>query len=253
MAFEKHLDYDQCALVRSDVTIADDNKLQFYLEEVYNSNRFDKQEMLTWEQQQTTTKTDYNLAQAYFKRIVKATNTYKQNAGGGTTGHNHYESTNQMANVGDEIRKYIQQLASTGAANTMDTANNVQMKEKLATMEAEIKKLTATIAAMTVKMSNNENRNPNIGIKRDGGRECVTRRPQMISLQNMGAYCHSHGFHPVGANHNSTTCKRKKDGHNSAATWTNRLGGNMCWPCAKRVAIKQHEHLTWKGKSAPTN
>jgi hypothetical protein len=61
-AFRKHLNDDQRAQVRSDVTIADDNKLQFYLEEIYDSNRFDKQEMLTWEQQPATTKTDYDLA-----------------------------------------------------------------------------------------------------------------------------------------------------------------------------------------------
>ncbi len=176
-----------------------------------------------WEQQPTATKTNYNLAQAYFKRIVKATDTYEQNAGGGMAGRNRYESANQMADVGNEIREYIQQLVSAGAANATDTADNAQTKEKLATMEAEIKKLTATIAAMTAKMSNNENRDPNIGANRDGGRERVTRRPQMTRLRNMGPYCHSHGFHPVGANHNSTTCNQKKDGHKSAATWTTAL------------------------------
>jgi hypothetical protein len=207
--------------------------------------------MLTWEQQPTTTKTDYNLVRAYFEHFLEATDTYEQNAGGGMAGRNCYESANQMADVGDEIRKYIQQLASAGAANATDTANNAQMKEKLATMEAEIKKLTATITAMTAKMSNNENRDPNIGTNRDGGRERVTRWPQMTSLQNMGAYCHLHGFHLVGANHDSTTCNRKKDGHNRAATWTNRLGSNMCWPCAKRVATKQHKHPTWKGNVVP--
>ncbi len=170
------------------------------------------------EQQPTATKTNYNLAQAYFECIVEATNTYEQNAGGGTAGRNRYESANQMADAGHKIHEYIQQLASAGAANATDTANNARMKEKLATMETEIKKLTATIAAMTAKMSNNENRNPNIGANRDGGRERVTRWPQMTRLRNMGTYCHSHGFHPVGANHNSTTCNWKKDGHNSAAT-----------------------------------
>jgi hypothetical protein len=59
-AFGKRLDDDQRSLVRSDVTIADDDKLQFYLEEIYDSNRFDKQEMLTWEQQPPAIKTDYN-------------------------------------------------------------------------------------------------------------------------------------------------------------------------------------------------
>ncbi len=169
------------------ITIADNDKLQFYLEEVYDSNCFDKQEMLTWEQQPTATKTNYDLARAYFECIVKATNTYEQNAGGGMAGRNCYESANQMADIGDEICKYIQQLASAGAANATDTADNAQTKEKLATMEPEIKKLTATIAAMTTKMSNNENRDPNIGTNRDGGRERVTRRPQMTRLRNMGA------------------------------------------------------------------
>ncbi len=36
-AFGKRLDDDHSALVRSDVTIADDDKLQFYLEEIYDS------------------------------------------------------------------------------------------------------------------------------------------------------------------------------------------------------------------------
>ena len=76
-AFGKRLDNDQRALIRSDVTIADDDKLQFYLEEMYDSNRFDKQEMLTWEQQPVATKTDFQLARAYFEHLVKATDTYK--------------------------------------------------------------------------------------------------------------------------------------------------------------------------------
>jgi hypothetical protein len=60
-AFGKHLSNDQHALVRSDVTIAANNKLQFYLEEIYDSNCFDKQEILTWEQQPAATKMDYDL------------------------------------------------------------------------------------------------------------------------------------------------------------------------------------------------
>jgi hypothetical protein len=62
MAFGKRLNNDQRALVRLDVTIANNNKLQFYLEEIYDSNCFDKEEMLMWEQQPAATKTNYNLA-----------------------------------------------------------------------------------------------------------------------------------------------------------------------------------------------
>jgi hypothetical protein len=69
----------------------------------------------------------------------------------------------------------------------------------------------------------------------------------------MGAYCHSHGFHPVGTNHNSANCSWKKPEQNIAAIWTNHLSGNMFWPSAKQVAIEQQDHPTWKGKSALTN
>ena len=75
----------------------------------------------------------------------------------------------------------------------------------------------------------------------------------MATLRNMGAYCHSHGFHSVVHNHNSKTCTHKLDGHKDDATWTNRMEGNMYWPIAKRVAIEQQNDATWKGKAPPTN
>jgi hypothetical protein len=229
-AFGKRLNDDQHALVCSDITITNNNKLQFYLEEIYNSNCFNKQEMLTWEQQPAATKTNYNLAQAYFERIIKATNTYEQNMGGETAGHNCYKSTNQMANYGNEIREYIQQLASRGAANTTDNASNVQTKEKMTRMEAKIKKLTATIAAMAAKMTNNENRDPNGDANGGGGSNCMSRQPQMTKIRNMGAYCSSHGFHLVSANHNSANCSWKKPKHNIATTVPTALAAT-CFGC----------------------
>lgn len=45
-AFGKCLNDDQQALIWSDITIADDNKLQLHLKEIYESNKFDNQEML---------------------------------------------------------------------------------------------------------------------------------------------------------------------------------------------------------------
>ena len=241
--------------MRSDVTIADDDKLQFYLEEIYDSNRFDKQEMLTWERQPTATKTDFDLAKAHFEEIVNATDTYEQNAGGGTAGRNRYESANQMADYGDEIREYIQQLASASAANKVtDTAANVQTTNKLTTMEAEIKKLTATIASMATKLNGNPNPNPNgENINPNSGANKGSQWRQYKKRRNMGAYCSSHGFHPVGVKHDSVTCTRKKPEHKSTATWCNRLGGDMYWPNAYCVAVEQQEHPTWKGKEAPTN
>jgi hypothetical protein len=115
-------------LVRSNVTIADEDKLQFYLEEMYDSYHFDKNKMLDWDQQATATKTNYKLAKHYFEALVKATNTYKQNAGGGTAGQNKYKSANQLADCGDKIHYYITQIASAAAANN-DYAANTQTKD----------------------------------------------------------------------------------------------------------------------------
>jgi hypothetical protein len=94
-------------------------------------------------------------------------------------------------------------------------------------------KLTDIVAKLVLK----ENKNPNVGGggEKKGDRD---RRPQATKLRNMGAYCHSHGFHPVGAGHNSMTCSYKKAEHNTEATWEHRLEGDMYWPTAKRVAIE---------------
>jgi hypothetical protein len=191
--------------------------------------------MLRWEQQPATTKTDHDLARAYFERIVKATDTYEQNAGGGMAGCNCYESANQLAKYGNKIREYIQQLESAGTANATDKSVNVQTKEKLTTMEGKIKKLTATIAAMAAKMTNTENRDPNRGASTGGSSNRVSRQSQVKKIRNMGAYCSLHGFHPVGANHDSVTCRNewRKPEHNIAATWTNHLGGDTNWPSTK--------------------
>jgi hypothetical protein len=62
--------------MRSDITISDEDKLQFYLDQIYNSNIFDKAKMMEWEQKPSTTKTDYTRAKDHFEGRVKAHDTY---------------------------------------------------------------------------------------------------------------------------------------------------------------------------------
>ena len=211
--------------------------------------------MSTWEHQPTATKTDFDLAKAHFKEIINTTDTYEQNAGGGTAGRNRYESANQMAEHGDEISEYIQQPASASAANNAaDSAANIQTTNKLTTMEEEIKKLTATIASMANKFNNNPNPNPNgKNINPNNGANRGSQGRQFKKSRNMGAYCILHGFHPVGIKHDSVTCIYKKPEYKSEATWCNRLGGDMYWPNANCDKVEQQEHPAWKRKVAPTN
>ncbi len=246
-AFGKRLGDDQHALIWSDVMIADKDKLQFYLEQMYDSNHFDKSKMLAWEKQPTATKTDYDAAKNYFEALVKATDTYEMNAGGGTTGRNKYKSANQLADYGNEIWEYIAKIAGVSASS--QAANSDATTKQVAEMAAQIKALTEAVTQLAAMK---ENTNPN-ATRVNGGGNHEIRRPQRKKLRNMGEYCSSHGFHPVGAGHNSKTCRWQKEGHNTEATWNNQLGGNMFWPTATRVAIEQQDYPTWKGKLPPTN
>jgi hypothetical protein len=134
-----------------------------------------------------------------------------------------------MADHGDKIREYIQQLASASAANNAtNTAANIQTTDKLTMMEAEIKKLTATITSMATKINGNSNPNPNgKNINPNSGAREGRQGHPFKKLRNMGAYCSSHGFHPIGIKHNSVACIYKKPEHKSKATWCNRLRGDM--------------------------
>ena len=67
---------------------------------------------------------------------------------------------------------------------------------------------------------------------------------------NMGAYCSTHGHHPVGANHTSATCTNKRKGHNDLATANHRFGGSNFWPGLSRVKPSQQDHVSYKGKLA---
>jgi hypothetical protein len=100
--------------------------------------------------------------------------------------------------------------ASSQAANADATTKQV------AEMAAQIKALTE---AFTQLAATKENANPN-ATKGNGGGDRKSWQPQK-KKRNMGEYCSSHGFHPVGAGHNSKTCRWKKEGHNTEATWNN--------------------------------
>ncbi len=137
------------------------------------------------------------------------------NAGGGTTGGNKYESANQLANYGKEIWECIAKIAGVSASS--QAANADATTKQVAEMAAQIKALTE---AFTQLAATKENANPN-ATKGNGGGDRKIRQPQKKKLWNMGEYCSFHGFHPVGAGHNSKTCRWQKEGHNTEATWNN--------------------------------
>ena len=157
-----------------------------------------------------------------------------------------------MADIGDEIKDYIAKMVSASITNDDIIANMHEADKKketeMAEMSMQIKQLTTAVAKLASRgQQNMENNDPNKNRGRRGG---IVE--QMTKPRNMGGYCSTHGFHPIGLTHDSVTCQfKKKHEHNDAATWNNHLNGSTYWPKAILVAIKQQNHPTWKGKDKP--
>jgi hypothetical protein len=64
-------------------------------------------------------------------------------------GRNNYDNANNMANIGEEIKDYIANIASASITNNNAVANmckaNNSKDAKLTAMAAQIKQLTAAI------------------------------------------------------------------------------------------------------------
>jgi hypothetical protein len=266
------LDKEQVRINRLWVIISNKDKLQFYTERINVSNCFNKKEMVDWENKPIHIKDDYNKAKLYFKGLIRDFETYTQNSGG-NSGKMGYESANQMTDVGDEIQKYIQEIASATVASNKKTtewaaslSKEAKAKDaKINAMTAQIQALTTTVATLlkAITAAAKENLNPNTGDGNSGGNGIggnsnggnsrgsnSNGRLFQITL-NMGGYCFTCGHHPVGANHTSATCKQKRKGHNDSATATNCMDGSTRRPGIRKVKPSKKNHPSYKGQSAP--
>jgi len=155
------LDKEQACIDRLGIVISDEDKLQFYMEQIYSSNCFDKKEMVDRENKTIAIKDDYDEAKLYFEGLVQDFETCTQNSGG-DSGKRGYESANQMADVGDEIRKYIQEIASPSVASNEKAAEfaaNISEESKakdaqLQAMTAQIQALTSTVVTLSTAIAN---------------------------------------------------------------------------------------------------
>jgi hypothetical protein len=259
-AFGKRFDDDQIRIEHFGITISDEDKLQFYLEQMYASNHFDKKEMTEWENKIIAINDDFNEAKLYFEGLVKDYEVYVQNSND-TAGKHNFESTNQAINAdaGDELQKYIVSIAQAAVTQEEQAANiRDSFKASSDAMAAQIKTMSDQIAQLTKKLDNKENTPYGGGGGGGGGGRLRDRERGPVAIQyekprSMGCYCFSHDFHPAGENHTSANCQWKQPNHDATATWNNRKGGSVHWPPPICVSIGQQNHATYVGKSAPTN
>ena len=99
------------------------------MEQIYTSNCFDKNGMVDWENKPIQIKDNHNKAKPYFEGFVRDFETYTQNSDGNSNKMG-YKSANQMADVGNEIQKYIQEIASMTVASNEKTQNGPQIAVK---------------------------------------------------------------------------------------------------------------------------
>ncbi len=255
-AFGKRLDDEQIRIERFGITISDEDKLQFYLEQMYVFNQFDQTQMTTWENKDESIKNDWTMVKQYFKGLVRDFEVYEQNSGG-TTGKSKYESANHAADAtkGNKLRQYIAQITAAAVAkeekhNEIAASIRDTTQKKTDEMAAQLKSLHDPVAKLTLALANKKNKRGNGGGSGGGGGN--REKKLYAKTRCMGAYCWSHGWHPVGENHNSATCNFKKEGHKTDATFTNIMGGNQNWPASDCVRPSQQMHATFAGKSKPT-
>jgi hypothetical protein len=138
-AFGKCLDNEQICIKHSEINISNEDKLQFYLVQMYSCNQFDQTQITAWENKTKAIKTGWTETKRYFEGLVRDFKIYEQNSGG-TTAKSKYESANQAneAAKGNKLGHYIATIVAAAvtkfkqqdkiAANICDSTQKKLMK-----------------------------------------------------------------------------------------------------------------------------
>jgi hypothetical protein len=156
--------------------------------------------MVTWENKPIIVKDNYAQAKTYLENLVRDFKTYTQNSSGKTR-KMEYESANHMADVGDMIRKYIQDIASATVANKerrAEFAANISETSRardaqIKSITAQIKLLTNTVSLLLKSLANKENIDGrgNSGGGNGGNGGGLGGRHLFHHTRDMGSYCWS--------------------------------------------------------------
>ena len=176
-AFGMKLDKEQAHINRIGVVISGEDKLQFYMEQIYASNCFDKKGMVNWENKPVNIKDDYDEAKLYFEGLVQDFETYTQNSGGDSS-----KKGLQEPDVGNEIRIYIQEIASPSVASNQKVAKfaaNVSKEAKakdtqFQAMTAQIQALINTVAMLLTAIAAVAKENGGCGAAAEAAAEAAT-------------------------------------------------------------------------------
>jgi hypothetical protein len=286
-AFTKALDKRKEELTHHNITIDEEDIKEHYMVQMYHSRAFAETDMKEWENKSKADRDDWAIMKTFFREKMALNkahiNNNKRNDTTlyGSSANITFEQEEKLADMGDQIREYIQQItqAKENVPPTTKTNTNTDTSSTGNMAIDEMNKRMMKLENMISNMCNNNNNNrggrgnSNNNNSGGGGNKNINNRNggntnnnnngngksnvngkriwPYHKHRNMGGYCHSYGFHPVGKTHTSETCGYKKSNHDEKATWTNRgTGGSTVWPTKVREDQKTHE--SYAGKSVPT-
>ena len=174
--FVKRLDKDQAQLATSNITISNEDKLQFYIEQMYASRTFQRDAMMKWEEKAMANKT-WDNAKAYFEEETSKEETYRNNSNGSTADSKYESAVNMEENTsdGDMLREYLDSIKETQKESAqkaeylqqMSTTNetmanmNTKFQQQLSAQDDQIAALfkqNEAILEVLAKLSNDDKR-----------------------------------------------------------------------------------------------
>ena len=149
--------------------------------------------------------------------------------------------------MGDELREFILTLQQSNISNSTpatDTTANVKgaKDDKYDAMKVQMDKMRTMMKTMMTQMSAKPNKQTVTNDTATGEKKKYPFKYE----RNMGGYCYSCGFHPVGPKHDSTTCNRKKEGHVATAP-----AATSATATTKGMAMAMAMGEGWRGRGLP--
>ena len=174
--FGKRLDEDQAQLTISNITISNEDKLQFHIEQMYASRTFQRDAMMKWEEKSMVNKI-WDNAKAYFEEETSKEETYRNNSNGSTADSKYESAANIEENTsdGDILREYLDSIKQTqkesaqkaeylqqmSTTNEMMANMNTKLQQQLSAKDNQIAALfkqNEAILEALAKLSNDDKR-----------------------------------------------------------------------------------------------
>jgi hypothetical protein len=145
-AFGKCLNDKQICIEHFGINISNEDKLQFYLGQMYSCNQLNQTQMIAWENMTEAIKTNWTETKQYFKGLVRGFKIYEQNSSS-NTGKGKYKSANQVTEAakGDKLRHCITTIVAAAIAKD-------DKEDKIATNICDIAQKKTDKMAMQLKL-----------------------------------------------------------------------------------------------------